>query len=171
MRIIRMSAGSVQHRSGGAGHATPGADWAAHARAELRRQKIRGGGARAAVVDLLGAQHCCLPAQEIWERLRSSRHSASLASVYRALELLHELGLVQRIEVGEGAARYEPALPGGEHHHHVVCDDCGAITAFSDERLEHAIEGLERRLRHRVSAHEVVIRGACPRCAERSGRA
>jgi len=164
-----MSGASVQHGSAEPRPPTePPAGWAAHARAELRRRGIRAGGARAAVIDLLAAQSCCLPAQGIWERLRRRRHSASLASVYRALDLLHDLGLVQQIEVGEGAARYEPARPDGEHHHHVVCDDCGAIAAFSDDGLEDAIESLAGRLRHRVSAHEVVIRGACPDCAERA---
>lgn len=139
--------------------------WAEHARSSLRREGVRAGGARAAVIDLLGGQHCCLTAQEIWERLRRRRHAASLASVYRALELLAELGLVQRIDVGSGVARYEPALPGGDHHHHVVCDSCGRITAFEDEGLERAIDRLAGRLGHRVSAHDVVIRGACPTCA------
>jgi Fur family ferric uptake transcriptional regulator len=81
--------------------------------------------------------------------------------------LLGDEGLLQRVDFGRGVARYEPANPGGEHHHHVVCDGCGKITAFEDDRLERAIEGLAGRLRHRVTAHEVVIRGACPACAER----
>ena len=75
-----------------------------------------------------------------------------------------DLELVQRIDVGGGRARFEPALPGGDHHHHVVCNRCGRIAAFEDDRLEEAITALADRLRHRVSAHEVVIRGACPRC-------
>lgn len=141
-----------------------GRDWSDHARASLRRHGTRPGGARAAVIDLLGAQRCCLTAQEIWERLRRRRRSASLASVYRALELLDELGLVQRIDVGGGTARYEPMDPDGDHHHHVVCEECGRITAFEDDALEAAIDGLARRLRHRVSSHEVLIRGACPDC-------
>ena len=41
------------------------------------------------------------------------------------------------------------------------------MTAFEDERLEQAIERLAGRLRHEVSGHEVMIRGACPRCAAR----
>jgi Fur family transcriptional regulator, ferric uptake regulator len=156
-----MSARKIHDRS----TAPNSGDWADHALGTLREQRVRAGGARAAVIDLLAGQDCCLTAQEIWERLRRRRHAASLASVYRAVELLGDMGLVQRIDVGGGVARYEPARPGGEHHHHVVCDTCGAITAFEDEGLEEAIEGLARRLRHRVSAHEVVIRGSCPNCA------
>lgn len=105
-----------------------------------------------------------MPAQEIWEQLRARPGAPALASVYRALDLLHELELVQRIEVGDGASRYEPALPDGNHHHHVVCDRCGTIAAFEDTGLEEAIDAVAGRLRHRVSAHDVVIHGACPRC-------
>jgi Fur family ferric uptake transcriptional regulator len=147
-----------------------GGSWADHARRKLRNEGARRGGARHAVIGLLAHQRCCLSAQEIWEKLRNRGDRPSLASVYRALELLHELGLVQRVDVGGGVARFEPALPGGDHHHHVVCDRCGRIAAFEDERLEKSIAALADRLRHRVSAHEVVIRGACPRCA-RSDRA
>ena len=49
---------------------------------------------------------------------------------------------MQRVEFGEGAARYEPVIPGGEHHHHAVCDSCGRVTPFEDERLEKQLERL-----------------------------
>lgn len=143
----------------------PAAAWGDFARAELRRREVRAGGARAAVIDLLSSQSCCRSAQEIWEELRRRQMDASLASVYRSLELLSEAGLVQRVDIGGGTARYEPAQPGGDHHHHVVCDSCGGITAFEDEGLEQAIESLGERLGHGVRAHDVVIRGTCPACA------
>jgi Fur family ferric uptake transcriptional regulator len=90
------------------------------------------------------------------------------ASVYRALDLLHSAGLVQRVELGDGGARYEALIPGGDHHHHVVCDRCGRITPFEDRALERAIDRLGTRLHHRVSGHEIVLRGECPRCATAS---
>jgi Fur family ferric uptake transcriptional regulator len=118
------------------------------------------------VIDVLGEQDCCLGAQEIFDRLRArGQRSVGIASVYRTLELLGELGLVQRLEVGGGGARYEPVQPGGEHHHHVVCDDCGRIAAFADAQLEQALEELSRRLDYAIDGHEVVLRGACGDCA------
>jgi Fur family transcriptional regulator, ferric uptake regulator len=80
------------------------------------------------------------------------------------LELLSELRLIQRIDVGNHAARYEPALPGGDHHHHVVCDDCGRVEAWRDDSLELAVDGVARRLSYRVGSHEVVLRGLCADC-------
>jgi Fur family transcriptional regulator, ferric uptake regulator len=138
--------------------------WTEHTLGVLKRAGFRSGGARVAVVELLGRQECCLTAQEILEGTRQSGRAVGMASVYRVLELLSELGLVQRIDVGNHAARYEPALPSGEHHHHVVCDDCGRVEAWRDESLEHAVEGVARRLGYRVGSHEVVLRGLCGDC-------
>ncbi|MGH2950773.1 MAG: Fur family transcriptional regulator [Solirubrobacterales bacterium] len=147
------------------------APWSQLALDALDEAGLRSGGARRAVVGLLAGEDCCLNAQEIADRLRTEGAGVGTASVYRALELLELLGLVQRVEVGEGGTRYEAVVPGGEHHHHVVCDTCGRITAFEDLGLERAIRRLEARLGHRVRGHEVVLRGECSRCAGRSGAA
>jgi Fur family transcriptional regulator, ferric uptake regulator len=141
--------------------------WSERAQRTLSEAGHRSGGARTAVVELLARQSCCLSAQEIADELRGKGTDVGLASVYRALDLLHEMGLVQRVEIGEGGSRYEPIVQGGEHHHHAVCDSCGRVTAFEDERLEHALERLAGRLRHSMSGHDIVIRGDCARCARK----
>jgi Fur family ferric uptake transcriptional regulator len=141
------------------------AEWAEHALDELRRAGHRSGGARAAVLDVIARQDCCLTAQEIFDDLRAGGRDAGIASVYRALELLARMGLVRRVELAEAAA-YEPALPGGEHHHHVVCDRCGKVSAFEDAALERAIDRLAARLEYEVGGHDVVLRGACEDCRD-----
>jgi Fur family ferric uptake transcriptional regulator len=145
------------------GNATA-SNWERSARQALSEAGHRSGGAREAVVEQLARQDCCLSAQEISDELRGKGTDIGLASVYRALDLLHEMGLVQRVEIGEGGSRFEPVQPGGEHHHHAVCEHCGRVTAFEDERLEQALERLAGRLRHSMSAHDVVIHGSCARC-------
>ena len=141
--------------------------WEESARSALREAGHRAGGAREAVVKQLGRQSCGLSAQEISDELRAKGTDVGLASVYRALDLLHEMGLVQRVEIGDGGSRYEPIVPGGEHHHHAVCDSCGRVTAFEDERLERALERLAGRLRHSMSGHDIVIHGDCARCSRK----
>jgi len=141
------------------------ADWSEQARSVVEDSGRRTGGAREAVVDVLAAENCCLSAQEIATKLHGRDRQVGLASVYRALELLQGLGLVQRLDTGEGASKFERVLPDGEHHHHAICERCGALTPFEDSALERAIERLGRRLDHRVSGHDVVIRGLCPECA------
>jgi Fur family ferric uptake transcriptional regulator len=138
--------------------------WGEHASTVLARSGHRWGAARVAVVDVLASHSCCLTARDIADELRARGERTGIASVYRALDLLHELGLVQRLDVGDGTARYEPADPSGEHHHHLVCDRCGLVTAFEDERLEQAITALSDRVDHAIDAHDVVLRGACPDC-------
>jgi len=140
-------------------------DWDNTARRALKAAGHRAGGARGAVVSLLGRQSCCLSAHEISDELHKSGSDVGMASVYRALELLHEMGLVQRVEFGEGVARFEPVTPGGEHHHHAVCDRCGRVTPFEDARLERHLDRLAGDLRHSMSGHDLVIHGECRRCA------
>jgi Fur family ferric uptake transcriptional regulator len=138
--------------------------WALHARDVLTRAGLRRGGARAAVIELLDGQACALTAQEIEDELRSRDRRVGRASVYRALDVLVDHGLLARLEVGQGMARYEPVTPGGEHHHHLVCERCGKLVAFDDPALERAIESLAERLELEVADHEVLLRGACKRC-------
>jgi Fur family transcriptional regulator, ferric uptake regulator len=140
-------------------------DWAERAREALAGAGYHSGGARQAVVELLAGQRCCVSAQEISDRLRSEGSRVGLASVYRALDALHGLGLVARTDLGQGMALYEPVDPGGEHHHHLVCERCGKVTPFHDEPLEKAIEQVGARLKHQLDAHDVVIRGECAACS------
>lgn len=142
------------------------ADWQAHTLATLTASGHRKGGARNAVVELLAQQSCALTAQEIDDRLRAGGRTVGRASVYRILELLTELKLVQRIDVGQGIARYERHEPDGDHHHHLVCDSCGTIEPFEDPSLEQAIEQVSRRLAFAVGEHDVVLHGACSDCRE-----
>ena len=139
--------------------------WTTDALESLEGAGYRRGGARAAVVELLGRQNCCLSAQEIFDRLRKARRPVGIASVYRALEVLAELRLVKRVEAGDGVARFEPAPVDGDHHHHLVCRDCGKVEAFRDSRLERAIDRVAGGLGYSVDEHEVVLVGACADCS------
>jgi Fur family ferric uptake transcriptional regulator len=143
--------------------ATKTSEWLEHAGTELQIAGHRAGGARWAVLEALDRESCCLTAQEIFDNLRSRGRKVGIASVYRTLELLSKLNLVRRVDIG-AAACYEPAHPGGQHHHHVVCERCGKVAAFEDPELEDAIDRLGRRLKYKVGVHEVVLRGACPEC-------
>jgi Fur family ferric uptake transcriptional regulator len=138
--------------------------WREHTLATLATAGYRRGGARNAVVELLDREHCALTAQEIDDRLRAQGRSVGRASVYRILELLSELRLLQRIDVGQGVARYERHQPDGDHHHHLVCDSCGRVAPFEDPQLEQAIERVSRSLSFAVDDHDVVLHGSCSDC-------
>jgi Fur family ferric uptake transcriptional regulator len=138
--------------------------WAKRATDELRAAGYRAGSARREVISFLDRQSCCLAAQEIHDKLRSRGRSIGLASVYRVLDTLAERGLLQRLEFGDGIARFEPVRDDHSHHHHFVCDGCGKVETFTDERLEKVIRQLESRSGYAVAAHDVVLRGACTSC-------
>jgi Fur family ferric uptake transcriptional regulator len=140
------------------------ASWSERALRALSEAGFRSGGGRRQVVELLGREGCALTALEIDRRLPE----VGRATVYRALEQLEGLGLIQRVDVKGDAAGFERVEPGGHHHHHIVCERCGRVVAFEDEQLEHAITALGARPDFTVSSHEVTLRGECDRCAGRT---
>jgi Fur family ferric uptake transcriptional regulator len=142
-----------------------GAHWTEATLEGQRAKGYRRSEARRAVVELLGRQRCCLTAQEIHDALRAEGRGIGIASVYRVLEQLSRDGFVQRVDLGSGTTRFEPAHAGGEHHHHLVCDDCGKVEAFVDDDLERVLHKVEGRTGYAVAGHDVVLRGRCADCA------
>lgn len=139
--------------------------WAEHALAALQEAGYRRGGARTAVVEALSRHDCAVTALELDDELRERTPRVARASVYRALEQLEQLGLVQRLEVARGTAGYERVDPAGHHHHHAICRHCGRMVPFEDGELEKAIGRLSKRVRFQVTDHDVVLRGLCERCS------
>jgi Fur family ferric uptake transcriptional regulator len=147
------------------GHpATLRREWVGHAVSRISEEGHRSGAARRRVIDALAAHDCCLSAQELHDELKAEGRPVGIASVYRVLELLMSLQLVQRFDFDGGTSRYEPALPGGEHHHHLVCVSCGEVRPFDDPDLETAIHATADRAEYAIRDHDVVLRGRCPRC-------
>jgi Fur family ferric uptake transcriptional regulator len=138
--------------------------WSEHVREVLARAGLKHGGARQRIIDLLASQPCALSAVEIEDALRAQGKPTGRASIYRVLELLVDHGLVERVAVGDGQSRFERSEAGGEHHHHLLCEQCGKLVAFDDPALERAIDDLSSRLGVRVEHHDVVLRGACEQC-------
>jgi Fur family ferric uptake transcriptional regulator len=144
---------------------TPNDDWSTHAQQVLAQNGRHSGQARGALLELLSSQPCALSAIEIEDALRAGKRPVARASIYRILDELERLRLVQRVQVGQDMTRYEPVRRGAGHHHHLVCDSCGAVTPFADENLEEAIRKLSHRLPMRVAEHEIVLHGSCEACA------
>jgi len=135
--------------------------WAERASKRFNEAGFRAGAARRQVIELLEGERCALTALEIDRRLpRVGR-----ATVYRTLEQLEELELVCRVDVGGESVAYERIDPTG-HHHHMVCARCGRLVPFEDQALERAIHRVAERAEFEVTAHDVLLRGVCPRCQE-----
>lgn len=147
-------------------------DWVDRARSRIRRAGHRRGGARDVLIELFAREDCALTVQEIDTRLSAWLADAvvsrpvGIASVYRGVEVLSDLRLIARVDVGDGLARYEraPLERTDHHHHHFVCDRCGLLVPFDDDALEHAIGALESRFGFETTEHEVVLKGVCVGC-------
>jgi Fur family transcriptional regulator, ferric uptake regulator len=139
--------------------------WAEHALGALQGASLRRGGARTAVVEALARHDCAVTALDLDDELRRRRPPVARASVYRALDQLEELGLVQRLEVTRGTAAYERVEPSGHHHHHAICRGCGRMETFEDGALEAEIERVSERMPFAISEHDIVLRGLCRRCS------
>jgi Fur family transcriptional regulator, ferric uptake regulator len=155
--------------STGAGTVT---EWLERAETALATAGRKRGGARRSLLELLAEQECALTAVEIEDALRArsasqrgATRAVSRASIYRILDELESLDLVQRVETGQAMVRYERVCKHEEHHHHLVCDRCGLVMPFSDAGLERAIHSLSERVPLTVSEHEIVLHGSCRDCA------
>jgi len=135
--------------------------WVGHALQQLSEAGYRRGGSRTRVVEMLGEQDCAITPLELDDRLEG----VGRATVYRAIEQLEELGLVQRIDLGGDSSAYEKVDPRGHHHHHLVCNRCGRVIPFEDEDLETAIHSISTRDGFRIQSHEITLRGICADCA------
>jgi Fur family transcriptional regulator, ferric uptake regulator len=139
--------------------------WVEHAFAALGEAGYRAGGARTAVVEAIGREGGCLSAEEVSERVRAAGKRVGTASIYRALSVLTEVGVLHGVSMPGAPLRYELVLAGGHHHHHIVCERCGKTVSFQDPGLEAAIERLSERVAYEVGAHDVTLRGTCPACS------
>jgi Fur family ferric uptake transcriptional regulator len=135
--------------------------WTERAIRRLEEAGYKSGGSRRQVLELLAGERCAVTALEIDRRL----DSVGRASVYRTLEQLEQLHLIQRVEIGGDAAGFERIDSDGHHHHHLVCDECGALSPFASDALEEAIEAVRRDAGFEAATHDVILRGRCPRCA------
>src|ERR671930_1154428 len=130
-------------------------DWATQTQEALAAQGHRRSAARQVVLDLLDERDCCVTVPELLEDAEAAGHRIGIASVYRVLDLLTEKGFVQKLDLGDAHAHYEKVDHARDHHHHIVCDECGRVQAFADDKLEAALRRIESETRFSVDSHDV----------------
>ena len=138
--------------------------WEERTHDALRDAGYRVGAARRAVVSVLARRDCCLTVPEIVDAVRAQGREVGIASAYRVVDLLSEKQLVQKVDLGDGRAHYERVEPADDHHHHLVCNECGRVEPFADESLEAALRRVEQEAGFAVASHDVLLRGACDDC-------
>ena len=122
-------------------------------------------GPRRALADLIADQDGHFTAAGIVAEARSRHLGVSRATLFRALELLDELGVVERLDLPTGEHAYVGCEPA--HHHHVICSRCGRTTEVDDCGVRRGGRGLARRTGFRIDEHRLELFGLCPACQAR----
>ena len=118
---------------------------------------------RLAVYEELSGRHDHPSAEALHESLRKDYPSLSLATVYKTLQTLHEMGMVARVDSPTAQARYDAIV---ETHHHAVCKGCGKISDLFDPRLDKL--PAPKTAGFVSSGHSVHFHGLCAKCAKTS---
>ncbi|NLL93152.1 MAG: transcriptional repressor [Clostridiales bacterium] len=137
----------------------------------LKERGLKVTSQRVLVLDILSqavGEH--LTAEEIYNKVKSKNPDIGLATVYRTIQLLSELKLVDKIVLNDGCIRYEIAgdeANSGHHHHHLICVECGKLTSFSEDLLENLECAIMEKKDFLVLNHEVKLYGYCSECREK----
>ena len=110
-----------------------------------------------------------LTEEEIYNNVKVDHPEIGLATVYRTIQILKELHLIDRINFDDGTERYEIAeiLEDGvkhHHHHHLICIKCGKVSEFADDMLEALESAIMLKTGFHVVDHEVKLYGYCKEC-------
>ena len=109
-----------------------------------------------------------LTAEEIFELVKVDYPEIGLATVYRNIQMLCELHLIDRINFDDGYARYEIGTTQDceqkHHHHHLICRKCGKVISFRDDLLEELEEKITATTGFKIVNHEVKLYGYCREC-------
>jgi Fur family ferric uptake transcriptional regulator len=130
----------------------------------LRASGLRVSAARRLVLEALFAAGGPVSADAIAGGLEGRLPRSDLASVYRGLEALEQIGLVRHVHLGHGPGLYAVATRGREY---LVCDSCGDVRAVCPDALESAREAIREAFGFRASFHHFPLVGLCAGCAER----
>jgi Fur family transcriptional regulator, ferric uptake regulator len=124
---------------------------------------------RRAIVDsIIDNEGKHLTAEEIYDLVRVDCPEIGLATVYRTIILLEELGIVCKLDLGDGCSRYELVHDEESHnHHHLVCSSCGKVIEVEGDLLEAIEHNIEEKYRFTIHNHSLKFFGTCSDCTEK----
>lgn len=120
---------------------------------------------RRAVARLIADRGGHFSAADLVADARERRLAVGRATIFRTLDLLAELDLVERIDLPSGEHAYVACEPA--HHHHVVCSGCGRSDDIDDAGMRAVVREVARRTGYRVDDHRLELFGLCPDCQAR----
>ena len=108
-----------------------------------------------------------LSAEDVFMLVKEKAPEIGLATVYRTLELLNEMHVVEKLNFGDGVARYDLRTESSKHHHHhLICVQCGSVSEIMEDWLLPLEDKLEREFGFTVLDHRLDFQGICAKCNE-----
>src|SRR4030042_3470597 len=126
---------------------------------ELSKQGYRLTPQRVMILSAIENSDNHISAEEIYAQIVAKYPQVNISTVYRTLELLKQLGLVTETDLGEGRVRYHSAEKG--HHHHLVCEKCGAIIDLDESLLTPLKSALLQEYKFSADLRHLAIWGRC----------
>lgn len=117
---------------------------------------------RRRVAALIANREAHFTAGDLLAEARARRLGVGRATIFRTLEVLEELGAVERLDLPSGEHAY--VVCRRAHHHHVVCSQCGRTSEIDDAGLRVVVGEIARRTGYRIDEHRLELFGLCPAC-------
>lgn len=120
---------------------------------------------RRTIAGLIAERDGPFTAADLVAESRARRLHIGRATIFRTLDVLADVGSVERLDLPTGEHAYISCEP--SHHHHVVCSDCGASREIDDLGWRSIVRDIERRTGYRIDDHRLELFGRCPACRRR----
>lgn len=112
-----------------------------------------------------------LSAEEVFFFVKKKSPEIGLATVYRTLEILTDLQVVDKVSFNDGVSRYDLRKEGAKHfHHHLLCVECGSIEEVEEDLLGDVEEIVEKRFHFLVQDHRLTFHGLCQNCQKKKSK-
>jgi len=108
-------------------------------------------------------------AEEIYRLVKEEAPEIGFATVYRTLRLMKDCGVLHKREFGDGRARFEAHRGEGEHHDHLICEECGRVIEFENREIEELQRYVAKKYRFQMNTHRLDIFGRCSVCRKGNG--
>jgi Fur family transcriptional regulator, ferric uptake regulator len=120
------------------------------------------------ILEKLAVNNTHLTSLQIYELLRERFPALNQSTVYRALERMAKDGRISVSDMGTGSSVYEGVSH--DHHHHLVCQRCGAILTIQDDEVRRFFSGLQDHYGFTIATNHLVLFGTCERCLAKKPR-
>lgn len=120
---------------------------------------------RAIVDNIIKNEGSHLTTEELYDLVKKECPEIGLATVYRTVQLLEDLGVVSKLDLNDGCYRYELVHEDeNHHHHHLICSDCGKVIEVQGDLLEVLEHEIESKYDFKIKNHSVKFYGICNEC-------